>query len=254
MIAPVKVPGWDLIPDLCHGFLPREGGASAPPFSTLNLSYRVGDDPAAVKANWHRLKNHLNLDGLPIVTLKQVHGDRILTLTGPAPKEAGEGDALVTREAGILLGILTADCVPILLVDPVTRTVGAVHAGWRGALLGIAAAAVRHLVDRVGLRPQDLQTALGPAVGGCCYEVEERLFQRIRARWGASAESAWKGYGDRGTLDLRTLIADQLHGAGVPQARIFRVGPCTACSPEFFSYRRDRKVTGRQLSFVGWRS
>lgn len=254
MITALQVPGWEQIPGLCHGFLQRNGGVSAPPFATLNFSYQVGDDPVAVETNWHRLKGSLNLDGLPVVTMRQVHGDRVLTLKAPAPKEAGEGDAMVTRDPGVLLGVLTADCVPILLVDPVTRTAAAVHAGWRGTFLGIAVTVVRLLEGRLGVRAENLMAALGPSIGGCCYEIETEIFQRIRERWGAAAEPAWAGKGVRGTLDLRLLITRQLREEGLPETSVFQAGGCTACGADFFSYRRDRTVTGRQLSFVGWRS
>ena len=252
LIRTLRIPDWDLIPNLSYGFLERNGGVSTSPFDSLNLSYQVSDDPALVKSNWHRLKNHLGLDGLPIVTPKQVHGDHILTLSGPASKEAGEGDALVTQNPRTIVGILTADCVPILLVDPSSRVVAAVHAGWRGALLGIAGKAVQHVKTHFAVRTENLQAALGPAIGGCCYEVESHIFDQIRARWGPASERAWQGRGDRGSLDLRTLISHQLYDAGLRENQVFPVGPCTACSPDFFSYRRDRRETGRQLSFIGW--
>ncbi|MBI3015070.1 MAG: peptidoglycan editing factor PgeF [Candidatus Tectomicrobia bacterium] len=254
MIHFLRMPNWDLIPNLIYGFLERNGGVSARPFDTLNLSYRVGDDPASVKSNWHRVKNRLGLDGLPIVTLKQVHGDHIVTLSNPASKDAGEGDALVTRTPHTILGILTADCVPILLVDPSTRVVAAVHAGWRGTLLGITEKAVQHLKAHFAVHTENLQAALGPAIGGCCYEIESHIFERIQARWGPDSEPAWSSHGERGNLDLRTLITHQLYGAGLKETQVFRVGPCTSCSPDFFSYRRERKETGRQLSFIGWLS
>src|SRR5262249_39887769 len=139
----LQVEGWEAIPDLVHGFYGRRGGASEGVFAALNLSVRVGDSPQAVEENWCRLTHALG-GASRVVTMRQVHGADVATVddAGAAVEEA---DALVSRARGVVLGVLTADCVPILLVAPHERVVAAVHAGWRGSVAGIARRAVQHL-------------------------------------------------------------------------------------------------------------
>lgn len=178
--------------------------------------------------------------------LRQVHGACVRV----APWQGTpDGDAAVAVEPGLLLGIETADCLPVLLVDPVLRRVAAAHAGWRGSAAGVTAAAVRALVER-GSRPEDLLAALGPAIGPCCYEVGEEL----RAAFGPQGASFFRpGPRGRPHLDVRAVNEGQLLALGLRPERLAHVADCTHCQADrYHSYRRDGRGAGRMLSFVGF--
>ena len=249
----LKAPQWEKRDGLLHGFLGRRGGKSAGPYSNLNLSFRVGDDPQVVKDNLCDMKKVVGMHDLRIVTMKQVHGDRIVDVKDKSIKEAGEADAMVTEEGGVFLGVLTADCVPILLSVRGRKLVAAVHAGWRGTLAGLASKMIGYLKDRHDIDPGSVEAALGPAIGPCCYEIGADVSVPLAQRWGGLAEKSLRSRDGKRFLDLRELNRRLLEDAGVPSAQIFKVGPCTACAVEdFFSYRREKRETGRQLSFIGW--
>jgi YfiH family protein len=167
---------------------------------------------------------------------------------------SGDCDGLVTGAGGIALAVLTADCVPILLVAPARKVVMALHAGWRGTLAGIAARGVDTARSSLGLAPNEWQAALGPAIGGCCYEVEAEIGQQMEDRWGAMPD-AWQCEGGHGQLDLRRVNAKILAQAGLSQESIEILGPCTACDHQrFYSHRQSRGRTGRQVSLIGFGS
>jgi polyphenol oxidase len=168
-----------------------------------------------------------------ITTVKQIHSGIVLDAADPRP----EGDALLSDRAGVLVGVKTADCVPIFLVDPTIPVVAAIHAGWRGSAENIAAAAVRELSARWNIRPGNLRAAIGPSIGVCCYEVGPEVA---------------RCFGQQGPvhLDLRAINEAQLRAAGV--ADIWKSGECTFCLPgRFYSFRREREQAGRMLSFIG---
>jgi len=250
----LQIESWCDLVDLQHGFCGREGGISTGAYARLNLSYRVGDDAAVVGENWRRVQAGCGPD-LDFVQLRQVHGDAVVVAEEVGAAEP-EADAVVTRARGYGLGILTADCVPLLMVDPRTRAIAAVHAGWRGSAAGIAARTVRHLQDRYGTVPHELRVALGPAVAACCYEVSHEVAAAIEAG-GVQVGDAVRRYArDRPRVDLRCVNEAQLQAVGVRD--IERIGPCTRCAHErFFSHRQATSqgdgITGRQLSFLGWR-
>jgi len=249
----LKVPQWNKREGLLHGFLGRRGGKGVGPFSSLNLSFRVGDDPQVVKDNICDLKRAVGVHDLRIVTMKQVHGDRILEVKDKHIKEAEEADGMVTEENGLFLGVLTADCVPVLFSVSDRKLAAVVHAGWRGTLAGIAPKMISHLRDRYGVEPASIEAALGPAIGSCCYEIGTDVSRPLLQKWGHLAERCLHRKGGRHFLDLRGLNSLLLQEAGVPYAQIFDVGPCTSCAAgDFFSYRREKKETGRQIGFIGW--
>lgn len=249
----LQVSQWKNRDGLLHGFLGRRGGKSDGPYATLNLSFRVGDDPQVVKDNICDVKRAVGVHDLRIVTMKQVHGDRILEVKDKHIKEAGEADGMVADENGLFLGVLTADCVPILFSVSDRKLAAVVHAGWRGTLAGIAPKMVDYLKRRYDVKPASIQAALGPAIGPCCYEIGTDVSLPLRQKWGNLAERCLRVKDGRNFLDLRGLNSLLLEDAGVPYAQIFNVGPCTSCAAEdFFSYRREKKETGRQISFIGW--
>jgi YfiH family protein len=249
----LKVPQWEERQGPLHGFLGRRGGKSIGPYTGLNLSFRVGDDPQVVKDNICDLKRLAGMHGARIVTMRQVHGDHIVDVKDGQLKEAGEADGMATKANGVFLGVLTADCVPMLFSAPGSRLVAVVHAGWRGTLAGIATKMVRHFNESYGISSRFIEVALGPAIGPCCYEVREDVSGPLIEKWGSLATGCLKKGDGKTFLGVRELNSLLLEDAGVPPAQIFQIGSCTSCAAsDFFSYRRERKETGRQMSFIGW--
>jgi purine-nucleoside/S-methyl-5'-thioadenosine phosphorylase / adenosine deaminase len=219
-------PAWDAVAGLRHGFLDRAESEAD---------------------TWETVMGRLGVPG-PVALPRQVHGVHIATAIAPEPRV--EADGLVTATPGLLVGIVTADCVPVLLVDRRRRVAAAIHAGWRGAAGGVVEAGIAHLRAAFGARPDDLEAAIGPAIGGCCYEVGPEVIEAFRQRTGATTEVAWRTDGRRPRIDLRRAAQALLRAAGVPVVAI--LGPCTRCAPGYHSYRREGARTGRQLSFAGW--
>jgi hypothetical protein len=184
-----------------------------------------------------------------VITLRQVHGRTVHDAATPEVAGA-EGDGLVTDRPGVRIGVWAADCVPVLLVAPKLGVAAAVHSGWRGTAAGVVDGALALLESRWNAKPVDLEAALGPAIGGCCYEVGAEVREALEARYGGRARGAFREHGARLHLDLRSLLADHLRGLGL--ALVETVGPCTSCRIDVLSsYRRERS-DGRQLSHVGW--
>jgi polyphenol oxidase len=180
-----------------------------------------------------------------ITTVKQVHSGLVVEATWPGGDRIAEADAMVAREAGMLIGVRTADCVPILMVDARTRAVASIHAGWRGSAQNIATTAVHELIARYGSRVEDLHAAIGPAIGPCCYEVGPDVAQRFVAWNGTPAR-----INEPMRLDLCSINERQLREAGL--ADIWQAQECTFCAAKrFFSFRREREQAGRMLSFLG---
>jgi len=152
-----------------HGFTKRAGGVSEGAFSSLNLAFGVGDDEANVRENLSRLRSALGAD-VPFLRVLQVHGNAVADALSVAQTETAEADAIVAAEIDAFLAVQTADCAAVLLADPETRAVAAVHAGWRGASNGLVRNAVRALRDK-GADPRRLLAAIGPCIGAECYEV-----------------------------------------------------------------------------------
>jgi hypothetical protein len=181
-----------------------------------------------------------------LLLLKQVHGARVVRAPWDGTPEA---DAALSRDAGFLVGIETADCLPLFVVDARRRVLVAAHAGWRGTAAGIAARSVEALVAE-GSRPEDLAAALGPCIGPCCYEVGED----VRAAFGDAADGLFRpGPAGRSHFDLRAANARQLASAGVRPEATAHLDECTRCRPDLYhSYRRDGRGAGRMINFVGF--
>lgn len=253
-ILRLEVPEWNRFSGLAHGFLGRLGGRSLPPYASLNLSYDNGDDLHTVKQNWCDLKLAIGLSGINVITAKQVHSDTILKVSNSTGREAGIGDGLMTDVPRLFLGVMAADCVPLLFVEPTRKVAAAVHAGWRGTAAGIGPRAVTLMREIYRIDPAALHVAMGPSIGPCCYEVGAEVAAQLAVNWREELRGAWRSEGVKGRLDLRALNEAQLLGVGIPRPHIRKIGPCTACYVrDFFSYRKEGK-TGHQLSFIGWLS
>lgn len=183
----------------------------------------------------------------PLVTVAQVHSSRWLrAVPGAAGSRtvAGEADALITSERGVALGIATADCLPIVVVDPEAPALGAVHAGWRGSLAGVLKETLEAMGSGLGAAPSRMTVAIGPAIGVCCYRVGEDVAARFAAAFGPSVVRTDSGAAPR--LDLTEVNRRQAMAAGVPEANIEALGVCSRCEADScHSYRRDGDRAGR---------
>ena len=264
--------GW-----LVHGFSTRPGGASVLDGKpALNLGFTDWDERERVTANREKFVAALDAREMPFVTLRQFHSDVIHVAAAPCA-EAPKADALITGTRGLLLGVQTADCVPILLADTRRRVVAAVHAGWRGTLARIAVKTLGRMTMEFGTRARDVSAAIGPAIGRCCYEVGPEVAQAFAAQFPPAAD--WfdgpfeqLAHGEeplslpwlsmmppghalppaRVQLDLRASNRWQLTDAGVPEKQIAVSDLCTACRTDLlFSYRREGAKTGRLMAVIG---
>ncbi|MER6468349.1 peptidoglycan editing factor PgeF [Streptomyces collinus] len=225
-------------------FTDRWGGVSAAPYEELNLGGAVGDDPGSVRLNRELAAKTLGLDPGHVVWMNQVHGAGVAVVDAPWGAEpVPEVDALVTSRRGLALAVLTADCVPVLLADPVAGVVAAAHAGRPGMIKGVVPAAVRAMAE-LGAEPGRIVARTGPAVCGRCYEVPEAMRAEVAAvEPAAHAETSW------GTpaVDVGAGVHAQLERLGVDDRA--QSPACTLESGDHFSYRRDR-TTGRLAGYV----
>ncbi|MFF4139884.1 peptidoglycan editing factor PgeF [Streptomyces sp. NPDC001698] len=234
----------DTVSGAHFAFTDRWGGVSAVPFEELNLGGAVGDDPGAVRANRELAAKSLGLDLDRVVWMNQVHGNDVAEVDGPwTTRLTPPVDGLVTATRGLALAVLTADCVPVLLADPVAGVVAAVHAGRPGMVKGVVPAAV-DAMESLGARPDRITARTGPAVCGRCYEVPEAMRAEVAAvEPAAHSETSW------GTpaVDVSAGVHAQLERLGVHDREQSPV--CTRESGDHFSYRRDA-TTGRLAGYV----
>lgn len=262
---------WDRFGWLRHGFSTRKSGVSTVyGGDSLNLGWTKEDDPALVAENRRRFLRGVcgEDDGSVLVGVRQIHsgvvhvvkpGDgalegRLQTAEG---KGVLEGDGLMTNVQGILLGVGTADCVPVLVVDVDKRVVAAFHAGWRGTVARIVEHGVAKMREEYGSRVEDLIAAVGPSVGPCCYGVGEEVRGEFEREFLYGSSLFRLGEAGEMRLDLWEANRLQLLDAGLAQARIVAVGECTACARDvggalrYFSHRGEKGVAGRMLNVVG---
>lgn len=222
----------------------RAGGASKPPYESFNLGDHVGDEPRAVAANRQRLARELGLAPERLAWMEQVHGRTVTVVDGPLDGPAEATDALVTATPGLALVALVADCVPVLLGDPVAGVVAAVHAGRVGARVGVVPAALKAMLT-LGAELGRIEVLLGPAICGECYEVPLPMAVDVEQHLPGSRSKSRRG---TPSLDLRAGLWEQLAAAGVGKVG---VDPrCTAEDETLFSHRRQG-ITGR-LAAVTW--
>lgn len=231
-------------------FTTRRGGVSRAPFDAMNLSPSTGDDAHRVRTNREALARDLGFDAGRAVVLEQVHGADVMTV-GPGGGDGSytgslEGvraaDAAITAEAGVALFAMGADCPGVLLWDRAGACVGAAHAGWRGLVAGVIESAVQAMPVAAG----GLRAVVGPAVGACCYPVDDALRATMAGRFGDHVV-----VGE--AVDLTAAAVAALGAAGLDDDAVSVVGTCTSCDAErFYSYRRDGAMTGRQAGII-WR-
>lgn len=215
----------------------------------------LGVDPAFGRGRRERLPEVFSISAESVGTLRQVHSAAVLRFEpGDGDVPGGwkrEGDALWTAERGTGVGVHTADCVPVLLAHREIPLAVAIHAGWRGLAAGIVSGAVRAVSAALGESAlPGLVAAAGPCARGCCYEVGDETAEALSRLRGAAGGIRRGGAPGKWMADLRAIALSELAAAGVPAAQAEGVGPCTICSPEFHSFRREKSLTGRQLSFI----
>lgn len=236
-----------------HGISTRLGGDSPAPFASLNLGLHTGDDAEAV---WHNRQSFCQAVGVSAdraVTAQQVHGDVVRLVTGA---HAGRGarcynqsiegtDALITNVPDLPLLLFFADCVPVLIADPVAGAIGVSHAGWKGTVAKIAQKTVLAMQREFNTKPSDCLIGIGPSIGPCCYEVDEAVMNKLRTAF-LDWEQLVTPKGDRWQLNLWEANRQQLQEIGVAGANITVSQICTADNtPLFFSHRAEKGLTGR---------
>lgn len=247
----------DAAPGIAHGFSTRLGGVSKPPYDTLNMAPNRGNDRPAVEENYRRFCGAIGADPMRPVLAHQVHETTVLPVT---EADAGKGlweerdftaDALITNVPNLPLVVFSADCGILLLHDPVTGCVGAVHAGWRGCAAGIVEKAVRELHRLYGAVPENLLCAIGPAIGLCCFETDGDVPQAMTDALGTDAAPYLERRGSKWHVDLSGLNRQWLLRAGVFPEHIDTCALCTYCHPElFWSYRRVGGARGAQCAMI----
>ena len=233
-----------------HGFFTRAGGVSRREFASLNCSYSSGDDADAVATNRERALRRLGLAPASLCTVRQVHGANVVVVREPQPgRPSIEADALVTDRPGIALGVLSADCAPVLLADPDAGVIGAAHAGWRGALAGVIEATVQAMVE-LGAAPERVRAAVGPCIAQASYEVGPELLSAFTTADPASADLFEPVAGsDRLRLDLKGYVLSRLARAGIAAGTALP-HDTHADEARFFSARRTRQRGGERFGLL----
>jgi YfiH family protein len=236
-----------------HGFFGREGGVSTGAAAGLNCGFGSGDDPQAVETN-RRLAGDAILLGAPLASVYQIHSPTAVIVNAAAPQaERPQADALVTDQPNLLLGVVTADCAPVLLADTEVGVIGAAHAGWRGALAGVTDQAIAAMIS-LGARVEQIAAAVGPCIARASYEVDHAFAERLIRDDADNERFLSEGAGGKPHFDLEAYVMARLAAAGV--RRIEAAGLDTyALEDRFYSYRRathrNEPTYGRQLSLIG---
>jgi hypothetical protein len=237
------------------GFTTRHEGVSRHPYNSLNLGSNTLDSPHNVEGNRSLLARGFGATLDRFLTVTQVHGTDLLVIDSPNPEFSHflklECDGIITNQPGLMIAVCVADCVPILLHDPVHRVVAALHAGWQGTVGNIAGKGVEAMASLFGSSPKEIHAAIGPSISGCCYEVDAPVRDAFRKQglpWELHAREKGEG---KWLLDLARANRQQLIDAGLASGEIESAELCVSCNQElFFSYRRDGGDTGRQAGFI----
>ena len=244
------------VPGLRHAFSTRHGGVSPLPAGALNLSRVSWDSPKNVEENRLRFLSALALQPETLATLSQIHSSEFHIINGASHQwnPGTQGDALLTQSDDVTLAVQLADCFPILAVDPATRAIACIHAGWRGTLAGVLANALSGLKQHFDCDPRRILVAIGPGIRACCMEVGEDLSIDFElACPGAGISKSHPMNPGKHLLDLPRLLKLQAGASGIPEENIHDLGMCTRCrTDEFFSYRAEGAHAGRMMAVISW--
>ncbi len=247
-------PSWWRNSALWAGFCTRKGGYGTGVFAELNCSWKWKEEGFGADENHDLLARKEGYDRKRLFLVKQVHGSNGVS-TERYPPEVSirtAGDFLISGTPGDVCGVITADCVPLLIYDPVAPCVAAVHSGWRGTLARVAASAVVALKESYGSNPAHMKVAAGPSIGVCCFEVGRDVEMKFQEAFPSLEGFSSTGQRGRPHIDLCKVIYRTLEDSGVIRENIEVVGGCTFCRPEsYFSYRRDGSPIGQHMSFIG---
>ncbi len=243
------------LPFVRHGFSTRTGGVSSDTGGLLNLSRVPWDLPEHVEVNRRLLMGAAGLDAAHLITISQAHTDRIHIIENNPGRwnASATGDALVSRVPGAALAVQVADCFPVLIADPHTMTIAAIHAGWRGTRSRIVTKTVAVMRRLSGSDPANLIVAFGAGIRACCFEVGAEVVAQFHHEYPTGAlASRHPLHEGRFLLDLPAALHYQTEEAGISRDRIFDLGLCTSCNThEFFSYRREGERSGRMMGLIG---
>lgn len=252
-VSYLSISDFQKTPSVIAAVSTRQGGVSQNPYSTLNQAYHVDDAETSVAENRRRFCDALGIEVGSLVIAQQIHGDKIALIK---ETQAGRGayrhedaipgaDGMITSSRSIALAILTADCVPVLIVDPAREAIGIAHAGWRGTLQKIVAKTILRMNDAFGTESADCLVSLGPSIGSCCYTVGEDVASQFLQTFGPTTCVA------EDKLHLQRAIEIQLVQVGVEKSNISSAELCTACNLAlFYSYRVEGGRTGRIMSVI----
>ncbi len=237
-----------------HAFTTRAGGVSKGYLASMNLGAHRGDTAENVAQNYEILAGALGFSTKNLVLTRQTHSDIVLSVSeadarGTDHRDYPESDGLITNTKGVALAVFTADCTPVLLYDPESGAVGAVHAGWRGTASEIAAKAVRAMKNAFGCRPQKICAAIGPNIGPCCFQTDEDVPNAMVQAFGAAAKEHIVEKDGKYYVNLKALNALSLRSAGVENIAVSEV--CTFCNPDrFWSHRYHGAQRGSQGAII----
>lgn len=236
-----------------HGFFGRQGGVSGGAVAGLNCGLGSGDDPRAIEAN-RRLAADAILPGAPLASVYQIHSPTAVIVNEAAPyAERPQADALVTAQPNLLLGVVTADCAPVLLADPEARVIGAAHAGWRGAMAGVTDRAIAAMIS-LGAKVERIVAAVGPCIARASYEVDEAFAERLIADDVGNERFLGEGPDGRPHFDLEAYVVARLAAAGVRRIEAASLDTY-GLEDRYYSYRRathrGEPTYGRQISLIG---
>jgi len=238
---------------VAHGFFGRRGGVSTGAVAGLNCGFGSGDSPQSVETN-RRLASDAIIPGATLASVHQIHSPTAVIVTGAAPcAERAQADALVTDRPNLLLGVVTADCAPVLLADAEAGVIGAAHAGWRGALAGVTDQAIAAMIS-LGAKVDRIVAAVGPCIGRASYEVDHGFAERLLAHDPDNDRFLADGPSGKPHFDLEAYVVARVAAAGVQRVEAFGLDTYQLAD-RFYSYRRSvhhiEPTYGRQLSLIG---
>lgn len=232
---------------LVHAFSTRIGGFSNSPYQSMNLGLTCGDDPRIVQKNRDKYFNYLDVPQDQLVFPVQIHSDNIQIVETPGI--VNNCDALITQTTDLFLTIQTADCFPLFVFDPQTRTIAIIHSGWKGTAVNIAGKTIQKMKTEFGIDPSNIFVAIGPGVQTQNFQVDEPVYKQFESKYFIS-----DGPGHY-KMDLQQVIFDQLIETGLSEQKIERYTECTYEKHElYYSYRRDGQNSGRMMGIIGIRS